>query len=141
MVFYNCVTCSKKVQFQQNSPMLRCMTEDRRPKTEDRRPKTEDRRPKTEDRRLGNQLNEMCYNAFFDAKTMKSIRSSFCSFTPLKLQNEDPRWGLRFVVLPSQNYKTKTLAKTLHLTLKKLKSMGSSFCSFSHLKLQNEDPR
>ena len=25
MVFYNCVTCSKKVQFQQNSPMLRCM--------------------------------------------------------------------------------------------------------------------
>ena len=26
MVFYNCVTCSKKVQFQQNSPMLRCMT-------------------------------------------------------------------------------------------------------------------
>ena len=25
MVFYNCVTCSKKVQFRQNSPMLRCM--------------------------------------------------------------------------------------------------------------------
>ena len=25
MVFYNCVSCSKKVQFQQNSPMLRCM--------------------------------------------------------------------------------------------------------------------
>ena len=25
IVFYNCVTCSKKVQFQQNSPMLRCM--------------------------------------------------------------------------------------------------------------------
>ena len=24
-VFYNCVTCSKKVQFQQGSPMLRCM--------------------------------------------------------------------------------------------------------------------
>ena len=47
MVFYNCVTCSTKVQFQQNSAMLRCMTEDRRPKTEDRRPKTEDQRPKT----------------------------------------------------------------------------------------------
>lgn len=26
MVFYNCMTCSKKVQFQQNFPMLRCMT-------------------------------------------------------------------------------------------------------------------
>ena len=25
MVFYNCLTCSKKVQFQQSSPMLRCM--------------------------------------------------------------------------------------------------------------------
>ena len=25
MMFYNCVTCSKKVQFQQNSQMLRCM--------------------------------------------------------------------------------------------------------------------
>ena len=25
MMFYNCVTCSKKVQFQQNSEMLRCM--------------------------------------------------------------------------------------------------------------------
>ena len=25
MVFYNCLSCSKKVQFQQSSPMLRCM--------------------------------------------------------------------------------------------------------------------
>ena len=25
MAFFNCVTCSKKVQFQQNSPVLRCM--------------------------------------------------------------------------------------------------------------------
>ena len=105
-------------------------TEDRRPKTEDRRPKAEDRRPKTEDRRFGNQLNEMCWNAFFDAKTMKSIRfrfsfcsfrSSFCSFTRLKLQNEEPRWNVLFEA-------------------KILKSMGSSFCTFAHLKLQNEDP-
>ena len=91
---------------------------------------TEDRRPKTEDRRLGNRLNEMRWNAFFDAKTMKSIRSSFCSFTPLKLQKEDPaktlystlkrwnRWGLRFAVLPASKYKTKTFANTLYLTLK-----------------------
>ena len=37
-----------------------------KPKTEDRRPKTEDRRPKT----------EKCQKAFFDAKNIKSIKSS-----------------------------------------------------------------
>ena len=47
--------------------------------------------------------------------------SSFCSFTHLKLQNEDPRWNVLFD------------AKTL-------KSMRPSSCSFARLKLQNEDP-
>ena len=42
-----------------------------------RRPKTEDRRPKS------------AKTLFFDAKNIESIRSSFCSFTGLKLQNED----------------------------------------------------
>ena len=87
-------------------------------------------KPKTEDRRLGNPLNEMCWNAFFDTKTMKSTRSSFCIlpasnyktktfaktlYLTLKHWN---RWGLRVVVLPTSNYKMKTLAKTLYLTLK-----------------------
>ena len=53
---------------------------------------------------------------------MKSTRSSFCSFTRPKLQNEDLRQNALFD------------AKTL-------KSVGSSCCSFAHLKLQNEDPR
>ena len=58
-----------------------------------------------------------------DAKTLKSMGSSFCSFTRLNLQNEDPRprWNVLFD------------AKTL-------KSMGSSFWIFTCLKLQNEDP-
>ena len=73
-------------------------------------------KPKTED---FNQLNEMCWNAFFNAKTMKSIRSSFCSFTRLKLQNEDLRQNALF-------------------DAEILKSMGSSCCSFAYLKLQNE---
>ena len=105
------------------------------------KPKTEDRRPKTEDRRLGNQLNEMCWNAFFDAKTMKSIRSSFWTFTPLKLWNEDPaktlyltlkrwnRWGLRFAVLPASICKIKTVgfAETSYLTLKHWNQWGLRF--------------
>ena len=94
------------------------------------------RRPKTED---FNQLNEMCWNAFFNAKTMKSIRSSFCSFTRLKLQNEDlrqnalfdaenwNRWGLRVVVLPTSNYKMKIPAKRLYLTLKHWNRWGLRF--------------
>lgn len=49
---------------------------------------------------------------------------------------------LRQIMQPSSytasNYKTKTLAKTLYLTLKHLKSKGSSFCSFTRFKLQNE---
>ena len=64
----------------------------------------------------------MCWNAFFDTKTVKSTRSSFCSFTHLKLQNEDLRQNALFD------------AKTL-------KSVGSPYGSFAHLKLQNEDPR
>ena len=108
-------------------------------------------KPKTED--FGNPSNEMCWNAFFDTKTVKSTRSSFCSFTHLKLQNEDlrqtlyltlkhwNRWGLRMVVLPTSNYKMKTLAKTLYLTLKHWIWWGSSSCSFTRLKLKNDDPR
>ena len=81
--------------------------------------------PKTESRRLGNQLNEMCWNAFFDAKTMKSI-----SLRRVKLQNEDLRQNALFDAktlksmvsscrsLPTSNYKMKILAKTLYLTLK-----------------------
>ena len=46
--------------------------------------------------------------------------SSFCSFTHLKLQNEDPRWNVLF-------------------DAKALKSTGSTFCSFTRLRLQNED--
>ena len=83
------------------------------------------RRPKTESRRLGNQLNEMRRNAFFDAKTMKSI-----SLRRVKLQNEDLRQNALFDAktlksmgsscrsLPTSNYKMKILAKTLYLTLK-----------------------
>ena len=52
---------------------------------------------------------------------MKSIRSSFFSFTRLRLQNEDLRQNALF------------RAKTL-------KSMESLFGSFAHLKLQKEDP-
>ena len=53
---------------------------------------------------------------------MKSTRSSFRSFTRLKLQNEDFR-------------------QNALLDAKTLKSMGSSCWSFAHLKLKNEDPR
>ena len=118
-------------------------TEDRRPKTEDRRPKTEDRRPKTEDRRLGNQLNEMCWNAkqwnrlvlrFVDLPPPPNYNTkTFAKTLYLTLKNWN-RWGLRVVVLSTSNYKMDIPAKTL-------KSMGSSFCSFTSLKLQSNDPR
>ena len=47
--------------------------------------------------------------------------SSFCSFTRLKLQNEDPRQNALF---DPKTLKTKT----------------PSICSFTRLKLQNEEP-
>ena len=55
------------------------------------KPKTEDRRPKTEDRfsHLILQNEDLRQNALLDAKTLNSMGSSFCSFTHLKLQNED----------------------------------------------------
>ena len=97
--------------------------------------------------RLKLQNEDLRQNALFDAKTLKSVRSSCCSykmktlaktlyltlkhwiwwgssscsFTRLKLKDDDPRWNVLFD------------AKTL-------KSMGSSFWSFTRLKLQNEDP-
>ena len=36
-------------------------------------------------------------------------------------------WGLRFVVLPASNHKTKTAAKTLYLTLKQWNRWGLRF--------------
>ena len=35
------------------------------------------------------QNEDLCQNALFDAKTLKSMGSSYCSFAHLKLQNED----------------------------------------------------
>ena len=101
---------------------------------------------KTEDRRLGNQLDEMCWNA----KTMNSIMSLFCSFTPLKLQNQNALFdakkieidgvvwwcSLRRAKLQNEDPRWNSL-----FDAKTLKSVGSSFCSFTRLKLQNEDPR
>ena len=86
------------------------------------------RRPKTKDRKVLKRFfrcqKHKIHQVFvlFDPKTLKSIGSSFCSFTRLKVQNEDPGYNALF-------------------DPKTLKSKGPSFCSFTRLILQNEDPR
>ena len=48
--------------------------------------------------------------------------------------------GLRFVVWPRLNYKTKTSSVSRLLASDKAFERGSSFCSLTRPKLQNEDP-
>ena len=81
-----------------------------KPQTADRRPQTADRRPQTADRssHLKLQNEDLRQNALLDAKHWI-------------------RWGIRFVVLPISNYKTKTLAETFYLTLKHWNQWGLRF--------------
>ena len=73
------------------------------------RPETGDRRPETGDRFscLKLQNEDLRQNALLDAKTLNSMGSSFCSFTRLKLQNEDPLLsaGVHFVEIADLHVK------------------------------------